>query len=283
MPLTTSKALLLDAQKAGYAVGAFNIENMEMAQAVIEAAQEVQAPVILQTTPGTLKYAGPAVFAGMVGALARQATVPVALHLDHGSSFELAVEALGAGYTSVMIDGSALAFEDNIALTRRVVDQAAPLGIPVEAELGKVGGKEDDLSVDQDTNTDPREAVRFVRETGIDALAVAIGTAHGFYVGTPVLDKVRLAEIRGLVSIPLVLHGASGLSEADVRDCIALGICKVNFATELRAAFTDGVKQALAAAPELYDPKKMGAKARDSVRRLVIEKIKMCGSDGKAL
>ena len=282
MPLTTSRALLLNAQKAGYAVGAFNIENMEMAQAVIEAAEEAQAPVILQTTPGTLKYAGPAVFAGMVGALARSASVPVALHLDHGSSFELARAALEAGYTSVMIDGSPLPLEDNIRLTRRVVEAAAPLGIPVEAELGKVGGKEDDLSADQDTNTDPREAVRFVRETGIDSLAVAIGTAHGFYVGTPVLDKARLHEIRKLVSIPLVLHGASGLSEADVRDCIALGICKVNFATELRAAFTDGVKQALAAAPDLYDPKKMGVKARDLVRRLVIEKIKMCGSDGKA-
>lgn len=281
MPLTTSRALLLNAQKAGYAVGAFNIENMEMAQAVIEAAQEAKAPVILQTTPGTLKYASPAVFAGMVAALARGAMVPVALHLDHGNSYELALAALEAGYTSVMIDGSALSLEDNIRLTRRVVEVAAPLGIPVEAELGKVGGKEDDLTADQDTNTNPQEAVRFVLETGIDSLAVAIGTAHGFYVGTPVLDKARLAEIRKLVPIPLVLHGASGLSEADVRDCIALGICKVNFATELRAAFTDGVKQALAAAPDLYDPKKMGAKARDNVRRLVIEKIKMCGSDGR--
>ena len=282
MPLTTSKALLLDAMKAGYAVGAFNIENMEMAQAVIEAAQAAKAPVILQTTPGTLKYAGPGVFAAMVGALAGQASVPVALHLDHGSSFELAKEALGAGYTSVMIDGSALPLEDNILLTRRVVDAAAPLRIPVEAELGKVGGKEDDLSADKDTNTDPKEAVRFVRETGIDALAVAIGTAHGFYVGTPVLDKARLGVIRGLVPIPLVLHGASGLSDADVRDCIALGISKVNFATELRAAFTDGVKQALAEAPNLYDPKKMGVRARDNVRRLVTEKIRMCGADGKA-
>ena len=281
MPLTASKAMLLDAQKAGYAVGAFNIENMEMAQAVIEAAQEAKAPVILQTTPSTLKYASPVVFAGMVGALARQAMVPVALHLDHGSSYELALAALDAGYTSVMIDGSALSLEDNIRLTRRVVEAAAPLGIPVEAELGKVGGKEDDLTAEADTNTNPQDAVRFASETGINSLAVAIGTAHGFYVGTPVLDKARLAEIRKLVSIPLVLHGASGLSEADVRDCIALGICKVNFATELRAAFTDGVKQALAASPDLYDPKKMGVKARDNVRRLVLEKIKMCGSDGR--
>ncbi len=282
MPLVTSKQLLLDAQAGRYAVGAFNIENMEMAQAVIEAAQEAKAPVILQTTPGTLKYASPAVFAGMVGALARPAKVPVALHLDHGNSFELAVAALEVGYTSVMIDGSALPIAENILLTRRVVEAAAPLGIPVEAELGKVGGKEDDHAADADTNTDPEEAVRFVRETGIDSLAVAIGTAHGFYVGTPVLDKARLGEIRRLVSIPLVLHGASGLSDADVRDCIKLGICKVNFATELRAAFTDGVKKALAATPDLYDPKKMGSAARDIVRRLVIEKICTCGAADKA-
>jgi len=145
-----------------------------------------------------------------------------------------------------------------------------------------VGGKEDDLSADADTNTDPREAERFVRETGIDSLAVAIGTAHGFYVGAPVLDKARLGQIRKLVAVPLVLHGASGLSDGDVRDCIKLGICKVNFATELRAAFTDGVKQALQASPDLYDPKKMGVKARDNVRRLVIEKIRMCGAEGRA-
>ena len=141
MPLVTSKALMLDAQKGRYAVGAFNIENMEMAQDVIEAAQESNAPVILQTTPGTLKYAGPDVFAGMVAALARKAKVPVALHLDHGNSFDLAKEALAAGYTSVMIDGSALNLEDNIALSRRVVEIVAPLGIPVEAELGKVAAR----------------------------------------------------------------------------------------------------------------------------------------------
>ena len=283
MPLVNTSAMLKKAYAEGYAVGAFNVNNMEIIQGITEAAVEHRAPLILQVSAGARKYARHVYLIKLVEAAVEDTGLAMALHLDHGESFDICRDCIDGGFTSVMIDGSALAFEDNIALTRRVVDQAAPLGIPVEAELGKVGGKEDDLSVDQDTNTDPREAVRFVRETGIDALAVAIGTAHGFYVGTPVLDKVRLAEIRGLLSIPLVLHGASGLSEADVRDCIALGICKVNFATELRAAFTDGVKQALAAAPDLYDPKKMGAKARDSVRRLVIEKIKMCGSDGKAL
>lgn len=283
MPLTTSREMLLRAQQAGYAVGAFNIENMEMAQAVVEAAEEANAPAILQTTSGTLRYASPALFAAMAGALARAAHVPVALHLDHGSGYDIALAALGAGYTSVMIDSSALPFTENVRLTRRVTEAAAPYGVPVEAELGKVGGKEDDHAADADANTDPAEAVQFVKETGIDALAVAIGTAHGFYAGAPKLDKARLGDIRRLVGVPLVLHGASGLPDADVRDCIALGVCKVNFATELRVAYTDGVKRALLAAPDLYDPKKLGTAARDAVRRLVAEKIRICGAAGRAL
>jgi len=282
MPLVTSKKILVDAQKHGYAVGAFNIENMEMAQAIIEAAEELKAPVILQTTSGTLKYAAPEIFASIVRAIAEKAAVPVAMHLDHGNGFDVVESALNAGYTSVMIDGSLLPFEENVAVTKRVVEAANVLGIPVEAELGKVGGKEDDHCVEQDTNTDPAEAVRFVCETGIDSLAVAIGTAHGFYVGTPILDKARLTTIRSMVNIPLVLHGASGIPYADVRECINLGICKVNFATELRVAYTEGVKQALQENPALYDPKALGAKAKEHVKELTREKIRMCGADGKA-
>ena len=282
MPLVTSKKILVDAQKHGYAVGAFNIENMEMAQAIIEAAEELKAPVILQTTSGTLKYAAPEIFASIVRAIAEKAAVPVAMHLDHGNGFDVVESALNAGYTSVMIDGSLLPFEENVAVTKRVVEAANVLGIPVEAELGKVGGKEDDHCVEQDTNTDPAEAVRFVYETGIDSLAVAIGTAHGFYVGTPILDKARLTTIRSMVNIPLVLHGASGIPYAEVRECINLGICKVNFATELRVAYTEGVKQALQENPALYDPKALGAKAKEHVKELTREKIRMCGADGKA-
>lgn len=281
MPLVTSKDMLCAAQLHGYAVAAFNIENMEMAQAVVEAAEEATAPVILQTTPSTVRYASVELFVSMAKALAVHARVSVALHLDHGPSFALARQALDAGYTSIMIDGSALPFTQNVALARQVVKAAAGL-VPVEAELGKVGGKEDDLEAEADTNTDPREAKDYVEQTGIDALAVAIGTAHGIYAGTPVLDKARLKDIRKLVSIPLVLHGASGLSDADVRDCIAYGICKVNFATELRAAYTDGVKQALLSAPELYDPKLLGAAGKALVKRLALEKMTMCGCVGKA-
>ena len=202
--------------------------------------------------------------------------------LDHGNSFELAVQAMKAGYTSVMIDGSHEDFENNIAVTKKVVDVANAFGIPVEAELGKVGGKEDDLEADVDTNTDPQEAKEFVERTGVSSLAVAIGTAHGFYVGTPVLDKPRVSAIKEVVDVPLVLHGASGLSEEDVRECVERGMCKVNFATELRVAYTDAVKKLLEEKPETFDPKKLGVVAMEAVKEQVIARMKMCGCDGKA-
>lgn len=282
MPLVTSKWMLEDAQKRGYAVGAFNVENMEMVKAVIAAAQELKAPVMLQTTPSTVKYAGLSMYAAMAAAEAEKASVPVCIHLDHGSSFELAVQAIKAGYTSVMIDGSKEPFEENVAVSKRVADVAKACGIPVEAELGKVGGKEDDLEAEADTNTDPMEAKEFVERTGITSLAVAIGTAHGFYVGTPVLDKERLSEIRKVVDIPLVLHGASGLSDEDVSDCVKRGICKVNFATELRAAYTAAVKKLLEERPETFDPKALGKVGMAAVTELVKGRMKVLGCDGKA-
>lgn len=282
MPLVTSKWMLEDAQKRGYAVGAFNVENMEMVKAVIAAAQELKAPVMLQTTPSTVKYAGLSMYAAMAAAEAEKASVPVCIHLDHGSSFKLAVQAIKAGYTSVMIDGSKEPFEENVAVSKRVADVAKACGIPVEAELGKVGGKEDDLEAEADTNTDPMEAKEFVERTGITSLAVAIGTAHGFYVGTPVLDKERLSEIRKVVDIPLVLHGASGLSDEDVSDCVKRGICKVNFATELRAAYTAAVKKLLEEKPETFDPKALGKVGMAAVTELVKGRMKVLGCDGKA-
>lgn len=282
MPLVTAKKMLADAQKGNYAVGAFNAENMEMVKAIIQAAEELRAPVMIQTTPSTVKYGTLETFYGMVSAEAARATVPVCLHLDHGSSFELAVQAMKAGYTSVMIDGSREDFDGNVALSKKVADVANALGIPVEAELGKVGGKEDDLEADADTNTDPREAKEFVEKTGVTSLAVAIGTAHGFYAGTPVLDKERVSEIRALVDVPLVLHGASGLSDEDVKDCVKRGMCKVNFATELRAAYTDAVRELLDEKPETFDPKKFGAAGIEAVKELVKNRMKVCGCDGRA-
>lgn len=273
--------MLLDAQKGGYAVGAFNTENMEGIQAVIEAAEELGAPVIIQTTSSMIKYCDPFLYNGMVRALAERASVPVALHLDHGNSYETAALCLRAGYTSVMIDGSKLDFAGNIAVTRRVVEMCAPCGIPVEAELGKVGGKEDETACDDPGYTDPKDAVTFVEKTGISSLAVAIGTAHGFYKGTPVLDKNRLAEIRSVVAIPLVLHGASGLSDEDVKDCVKLGICKVNFATELRKAYTDGVREVLTD-ETVYDPKAFGKVARARVKAQTMARMQVCGCAGRA-
>ncbi|KAI4440245.1 MAG: class II fructose-bisphosphate aldolase [Ruminococcus sp.] len=282
MPLVTSEKMLADAQKGGYAVGAFNVENMEMVKAVIAAAEELHAPVMLQTTPSTIKYGTLETYYAIVAAEAKKAAVPVCLHLDHGSSFELAVQALKAGYTSVMIDGSHEDFEGNIAVSKQVADAAKACGIPVEAELGKVGGKEDDLEAEADTNTDPMEAKEFVERTGVTSLAVAIGTAHGFYKGTPVLDKERVSEIRKVVSIPLVLHGASGLSDEEVRECVRRGICKVNFATELRAAYTDAGKKLIEEKPDTFDPKKLGVVGMEAVKNLVMERMKVCGCDGKA-
>lgn len=281
MPLVTTKELLQNAQKGGYAVGAFNVENMEMVQAVLDAAEKMHAPVIMQTTPSTLKYASPDFFYGNVYEAAKNALVPVALHLDHGSSFELAVKAVRAGYTSIMIDGSHETFEENIALTKKVVEVCEAAGVPVEAELGKVGGKEDDLDGGDGSGfTEPEEAREFVERTGVSSLAVAIGTAHGIYKGEPKLDLERLSEIRKVVQVPLVLHGASGVPDEAVKESIKRGICKVNYATELRIAYTSGVREILDGSESVIDPKAYGTCGRERVSAFVQEKMKVCGCAG---
>lgn len=283
MSFVTTKQLLEQAQESGYAIGAFNVENMEMVQAVVEAAEELQSPVIMQTTPSTVKYADMAYFYANVKTAAERASVPVVLHLDHGSSFDLAMRALRTGYTSIMIDGSHETFSENIAVTRAVVEACHPSGVPVEAELGKVGGKEDDLDGgDQNPYTDPEQAKIFVEETGVDSLAVAIGTAHGVYQGIPKLDVERLSAIREVVSVPLVLHGTSGVPDEAVKECIQRGICKVNYATDLRIAFSKGVNAVLQENPNTIDPKKYNARGREEVKQYVMSKIKVCGSAGKA-
>lgn len=281
MSLVSSKKMLLDARRGGYAIGAFNAENLEMVQAIVAAAVEVRSPVMIQTTPSTLKYASPSAFVGMVRAEAAAADVDIALHLDHGSDFALCAQCLRAGYTSIMIDGSKESLEDNIALTMRVVEMCHAAQVPVEAELGEVGGKEDSLVSKGDHMTDPADAVRFVRETGVDSLAVGIGTAHGVYKSAPHLDIDRLAQIWDVVSVPLVLHGASGLTEKNVRDCIARGICKVNFATELRQAATAAIREFLGTDAEAFDPKKYGKLARAAVKAQVLTRMAMCGSVGR--
>jgi tagatose 1,6-diphosphate aldolase GatY/KbaY len=283
MSFVTTKELLLNAQRENYAVGAFNVENMEMVMAVIAAAEALKSPVIMQTTPSTIKFAGVDYYHALVKVAAERASVPVALHLDHGSSFELAMQALRAGYTSIMIDGSHESFEENIAVSKKVAEVCRAVGIPVEAELGKVGGKEDDLDGGEgDAYTDPSEAKEFVEKTGISSLAVAIGTAHGLYKGIPKLDLERLSEIRKVVDVPLVLHGGSGIPDSTVVEAIKRGISKVNYATELRIAYSDGVKKALKENPDIIDPKKYGQVGLETVKAFVKEKMQVCMSVGKA-
>lgn len=282
MALVDSNTLLREAQKGHYAVGAFNVENMEMIQAVIEAAEEMGAPVILQTTPSTVRYAGLEAYAANVKNFASQASVPVVLHLDHGDSFALCAQAVRAGYTSVMFDGSRFPLEENIRSTRRVVELGQAVGIPVEGELGQVGGKEDDLSCESTGYTIPEEAVRFEKETGVSSMAVGVGTAHGIYQKEPVLRVDLVEELREQLQVPMVLHGASGLSEEAVRECIWRGICKVNFATELRQAYTNGVQKVLQGQPGVFDPKVYGKEGIRQVKEIVKNRMRICGCCSKA-
>ena len=284
MALVSSKEILMKAQQEGYAVGAFNAENMEMVQAIVAAAEELSSPVIIQTTPGSLQYADTDMFFGMVNAEAKKAKVPVALHLDHGNSAELCAKAILSGYTSIMIDGSKLAFSENVALTKKVVEFAHAMGVPDEGELGTVGGKEDTHEVkdSEKSYTDPEEAKEFAEQTGVDFLAVGIGNAHGFYKGVPKLRFDILEKTKSLVSIPIVLHGASGIPDDDVKKSTGLGICKVNFATELRDAFTKGVKEYLEKNPEVFDPKKYNGAGREKVKELIKHKMHVLNSVHKA-
>lgn len=281
--LVTAKELLADAMRGGYAIGAFNVENMEMVMAVLAAAEARNSPVIMQTTPGTIKYAGVDYYYANVKAAAARTKIPVVMHLDHGDSFERAMAAYRAGYTSIMIDGSKLPFEENIALTKRVVEACHPGGVYVEGELGKVGGKEDDLEGDDENPyTDPEEAKIFVERTGVDYLAIGVGTAHGVYKGTPHVNTDLIATIRDLVHIPLVLHGTSGVPDEQVTTSVRNGICKVNYATDLRIAFTKGVKEFMAEHPEAFDPKKYAKQGMAEVQKYVEQKIEVCGSANKA-
>lgn len=278
------RELLQEADKGGYAVGAFNANNMEIVQAIIEAAQEESSPVILQASQGAVKYAGIEYIVGMVKVAAENATVPVVLHLDHGTSFEQIVQCVRYGFSSVMIDGSKYPLEENITLVKKVMEVAGGAGLSVEAELGKIGGTEDDISVDEKEAlmTVPKEAAYFAEQTKVDALAIAIGTAHGPYKGIPKLDFTRLEEINKLVATPLVLHGASGVPDDAITQAIGLGICKINIDTQLRQAFVAGVKKVLEANPKEIDPRKILGPAKEQMKAVVKEKMRLFGCAGKA-
>jgi len=303
--LVTNKELLQRAKREAYAVGAFNIQNLESLLAVVEAAEEEKSPVIVAVTPGAIKYAGLNYLARLVKTAAETSPVPMSLHLDHGEDVETVKKCLEAGFTSVMIDGSHLKFEENIALTKRVVDIAHPKGVSVEGELGRLAGIEEKTVEEREAVlTDPKEAEEFVKRTGVDALAVSIGTSHGAYKfkGEPQLDFERLRLIRERVNVPLVLHGASsvprwiiekatkygaelagakGIPEDHIKKAIALGITKINIDTDLRLAFTATVREVLANSPKEFDPRKILGPAKEAMKEVVKAKMRLFGSSGK--
>lgn len=284
MPFVPVQDLLIEAQKGKYAVGAFNCNNMEIVQAIVRAAEEENSPVIMQASQGAIKYAGINFIVAMAKEAARNATVPVALHLDHGTSFDQVMLCLRHGFSGVMIDGSKLPLEENIALTKKVIEVAYPMGVSVEAELGKIGGTEDDISVSERDAmfTDPLEAKYFAEKTGVGSLAIAIGTAHGQYKGEPKLDFERLEKIASMVSAPIVLHGSSGVPSEAIIEAVKLGVCKVNIDTNIREAFTNTCREVLVNNPKEIDPRKALDPAREKAIEIIREKIRIFGSSGKA-
>ncbi len=308
MAFVTSKEMFAKALKSDYAVGAFNVNNMEIIQGIVDAAKTEEAPLILQVSAGARKYARPAYLLKLVEAAILDTDLDICLHLDHGEDFEICKKCVDDGFTSVMIDGSKHPFEENIALTKQVVEYAHAKGVVVEAELGKLAGIEDDIKVDvrSATFTDPDEAAEFVERTGVDSLAIAIGTSHGAYKfkGDPYLDFERLEKISKLLpSTPLVLHGAStvlpefvalcnkyggnipgakGVPEDMIRTAAKYGVCKVNIDTDLRLAMTAEIRRYLVDHPEDFDPRKYLGPARDAIQAMVQHKIKsVLGASGK--
>ena len=304
--LVTGNDILIAARAGKYGVGSFNTNNMEITEAIIHTAERLRSPVMVQMSEGAIKYGGQDL-ANIVKDLASRATVPVALHLDHGSSYASALNAIRMGFTSVMIDASHHPFEGNVAETRRVVEAAHAMGISVESELGRLGGIEEHIEVDEKDAflTDPEEAVRFVEATGTDYLAIAIGTSHGAYKGKgrPFIDQARIQKIGGLLSIPLVAHGSSGvpaeivrrfrdaggeigeaagIADEDLELACQHGIAKVNVDTDLRLASTVGIREALKANPKEFDPRKIFGAARDVMSAVIEHKMRVLGSVGRA-
>jgi len=287
MPLVSMREMLNKAKEEKYAVGQFNLNNLEFTQAILQAAEEEKSPVILGVSEGAARYMGGFKFiVKMVDALMEEygTTVPVAIHLDHGSSFEACAKAIHAGFTSVMIDGSHFPLDENIELTKKVVELAHIHGVSVEAELGRIGGQEDDLSVDEAdaSYAIPEECDRLVRETGVDCFAPALGSVHGPYKGEPNLGFDRMEEVMNLTGIPLVLHGGTGIPTKDIQRAISLGTAKINVNTESQITSAKRVREVLADLPEEYDPRKYLGPARDAIKETVIGKMREFGSSGRA-
>lgn len=306
MPLTGPKAMFERAYKEGFAVGAFNVNNMEIIQGIMQAGAEEKSPVILQVSAGARKYAGQNYIVKLIEAALMDTDLPVVLHLDHGADFQICKDCIDGGFTSVMIDGSHLPFEENIKLVKQVVEYAHSKGVWVEAELGQLAGVEDDVSAEHSVYTDPDQAVEFVQRSGCDSLAIAIGTSHGAYkfTGEAKLDFERLEKITQLLpNYPLVLHGASsvpqefvqlankyggkvgsaqGVPEAFLRRAATFGVCKINIDTDIRLAMTASIRKHFAEKPEDFDPRAYLKPAREAVKAMVQHKMKnVLGCSGK--
>ncbi|HEY1074352.1 MAG TPA: class II fructose-bisphosphate aldolase [Patescibacteria group bacterium] len=279
--LVTLNPVLRAAQHHKFAVGAFNVYNLESVEAVISAAEEMHAPVVVQTSEKAITYAGMSELAAIVLTRAKASFVPVVFHVDHGRTHRVLYDAIEAGYSSIMFDGSHLPYEENVRWTKEMVDRAHRKGISVEAELGRVGGVEDDISAEEGL-TDPGMAVEFIRATHCDALAVGIGNNHGKPKPGEKLHLDQLEHIAAAVSLPLVLHGASGTPEDDIRQAIALGITKINIDTDLRIAFSEAEREVLASDPKLYDPRSILAPGTEAMREVVKQKIALFGGHLKA-
>ncbi len=282
--LISGRELFKRAKEGSYAIGGFNVCNMEFVQAVIKAAEVKQSPVILQVSQGVAKYAGITTITEIVKAEAAKTTIPVVLHLDHGTDYEVIMQCLRAGFTSIMIDASRYELDENIRVTREIANACHAMNVGVEAELGKIHGVEDEIAVDEKdaSFTDPQEAIRFVKETGVDALAIAVGTAHGPYKGKPELDFERIQTIKQLVDAAIVLHGSSGVGEEDIRRAVELGVNKFNIDTDLRQAFDATLRDFVTQNPAVYDPKKIIGVTRPAIQRVAETKIALFGSSKKA-
>ncbi len=285
MGLVTLREILKDTREKHYAVGGFNMNSYEDSYGMIMGAARKNSPIIIMTSMACVKYVGLKALVGMIRGMADTFNIPVCLHLDHATDLDLIKACVGAGYTSVMIDASKKEYEENIAITKSVVEYAHTYGCSVEAELGKLGGREENVVVDDADKayTNPEDVPRFVEETGIDALAVAIGTAHGFYKAEPKIDFPRLEAITKITNCPLVLHGGTGVPEEDFRRCVNMGMSKINVGTQLKKDYTDALRKALKENPETeYDPRPFMRPVKEACAQAIMAKIDIFGSEGMA-
>ena len=284
MPLVSMNEFLPKAKANKFAVGHFNMNNLEFAQAIVEAAIEEKSPFIYGVSEGALKYMGIEFTVAIAEAAAKKSGLPIALHLDHGSSFEIAMKCIRAGFTSVMFDGSHYPYEENVRLTKEIVKAAHAMGVSVEGELGTIGGVEDDISVDEAEArlANPEEAIRFYEETGVDCLAIAVGTAHGMYKGEPNIRFDIIEKVAKAIPVPIVLHGGSGVPDESIRKAIQCGVGKINVNTENQIACTDAIREVLNNDAKVYDPRKYMTPARNAMKEVVRSKIRLFGSNNQA-